>query len=226
MSDYHDSHHATPEEQAKVFARVRKLRIAMLTTQTEDGTLESRPMTLQDIDDDGAMWFFTSAYTSLEEAIRREAQVNVAFADTSDSFYLSTSAHAVFVDDREKVEALWSPMAAAWFPGRARGSEPAPVARGRREGRLLAEPQRQDRADACPCEGRRTARATGSGRGRARHVHASGRPARDRDFRGNAVGADAAPARCAVAARCPAAGMMGRSSHPRPPCPLPACSHP
>ena len=116
MSTYNEIHQATPEEQAKVYAKVKKLRIGMLTTQGEDGTLESRPMTLQDVDDDGCMWFLTSAFSALEEAVRRDAQVNVSFVDTGDSFYLSTSAHAVFVDDREKVEALWSPMAAAWFP--------------------------------------------------------------------------------------------------------------
>jgi general stress protein 26 len=116
MSDYNDVHQAAPDEQAKVFAKLKKLRVAMLTTQAQDRALESRPMTLQDIDDDGSMWFFTSARTALVDAIRSEAQVNVAFVDASDSFYLSTSAHAVFVEDREKIDALWSPMATAWFP--------------------------------------------------------------------------------------------------------------
>lgn len=116
MSDYHDVHQATPEEQAKVYDKLRKLRIGMLTTQGPDGTLGSRPMTLLDVDGDGSMWFMTAAFSALEETIRRDGQVNVSFADTGDSFYLSTSAHAVFVEDREKVEALWSPMAAAWFP--------------------------------------------------------------------------------------------------------------
>ena len=116
MSDYHEIHQATPEEQAKVYAKLRKLRIGMLTTQGADGALESRPMTLLDVDGDGSMWFMTSAFTALEETLRRDGQVNVSFVDIGDSFYLSTSAHAVFVEDRDKVEALWSPMATAWFP--------------------------------------------------------------------------------------------------------------
>lgn len=116
MSDYQDIHQASPDEQAKVYAKLKKLRIGMLTTQGQDGLLESRPMTLLDVDGDGSMWFMTSAFTALEETIRRDGQVNVSFVDTGDSFYLSTSAHAVFVEDREKVEALWTPMAAAWFP--------------------------------------------------------------------------------------------------------------
>jgi general stress protein 26 len=114
--DYQEVHHASPEEQSKVLAKIRKIRIAMLTTQAADDSLTSRPMTLQQAEDDGTLWFFTSAHTALDDTIRRDAQVNVSFADTSDSFYMSTTARATFVDDRKKMESLWSPLAAAWFP--------------------------------------------------------------------------------------------------------------
>ena len=117
--EYNEVHQATPDEQAKVLAKIRKVRIAMLTTQGANDTLTSRPMTLQEAEDDGTLWFFTSAHTSLDEAIRREAQINVAFAEPADSFYLSTTARASFVDDRAKIEALWTPLAAAWFQGPA-----------------------------------------------------------------------------------------------------------
>ena len=114
-NEYEAIHQASPEEQAKVLAKIRKIRIAMLTTQAADDSLTSRPMTLQQAEDDGTLWFFTGAHTSLDDAIRRDAHVSVAFADTADSFYLATTAHATFVDDRERKESLWSPLAAAWF---------------------------------------------------------------------------------------------------------------
>lgn len=114
--DYQEVHQASLEDQAKVLAKIRKIRIAMLTTQAADDSLTSRPMTLQQADDDGTLWFFTAAHTSLDDTIRRDAQVNVSFADISDNFYVSTTAHATFVDDRKKMESLWSPLAAAWFP--------------------------------------------------------------------------------------------------------------
>lgn len=112
--DLHDPH-TSVEQQADLWEKVQKVRFAMVTTRDAAGALASRPMTLQGVDDDGTLWFFTSANTQLGDDVRRDAQVNVAFADTGDSFYLSAAGKAFFVDDREKVEALWNPIVRAWF---------------------------------------------------------------------------------------------------------------
>lgn len=109
--------HTTDEEKAALWEKVRKIRFAMLTTRGGDGALGSRPMTVQDIDDDGTLWFFTSADTTLGDDVRANPKVNVAFADRDDDFYLSVAGNAHFVADREKIEALWGMMAAAWFDG-------------------------------------------------------------------------------------------------------------
>lgn len=106
---------ATPDEQAELWKKVQKIRFAMLTTRSAQGELHSRPMTLQQVEGTGSMWFFTSANTELESDVRRDAAVNVSFADVGDSFYLSAAGRCYFIHDRAKVEELWSPMAAAWF---------------------------------------------------------------------------------------------------------------
>ena len=103
------------EEQAKLWERAQKVRFAMVTTHTEDGALASRPMTLQGVDDDGTLWFFSAADTQLGDDVRRNATINVAFAAPDDDFYMTVSGDGHFVDDREKVEALWNVMTAAWF---------------------------------------------------------------------------------------------------------------
>jgi general stress protein 26 len=118
MSD-HDTpfdSRTTPEERAALWKKIQKIRFAMLTTRTVDGGLRSRPMTLQQVEGSGTtLWFFTSGSTELEEEVRADPSVNVAFADTGDSFYLSASGPAYFIDDRAKVEELWNVMAAAWY---------------------------------------------------------------------------------------------------------------
>lgn len=105
----------SPEEQAKLWERAKKVRFAMVTTRAADGSLASRPMTLQGVDDDGTLWFFTAADTQLGDDVRRDSAINVAFAAPDDDFYLAASGEAHFVDDRAKVEALWNVMTAAWF---------------------------------------------------------------------------------------------------------------
>ena len=107
--------YTSPEEQADLWAKVQKVRFAMLTARAADGALSSRPMTLQGVDDDGTLWFFTSGNTHLGDDVRRDPSVNVAFADTGNDFYLSATGSGHFIDDREKIEALWNAMAAAWF---------------------------------------------------------------------------------------------------------------
>jgi general stress protein 26 len=107
----------TLQEQAELFEKIQKVRFGMVTTCTSEGALASRPMTLQGVDGDGTMWFFTAANTQLGEDVSNDARVNIAFADTDGDFYLSASGSAYFVDDREKIEALWGVMAAAWFDG-------------------------------------------------------------------------------------------------------------
>lgn len=113
--DHLQDEHTSAEERARLWEKVQKVRFAMVATRSADGKLASRPMTLQGVDDDGTMWFFTSANTQLGEDLRSDPAVNVAFAHVDDDFYLSAAGSGFFIDDREKIEALWSVMAAAWF---------------------------------------------------------------------------------------------------------------
>jgi len=105
------------KDQAALWERAQKVRFAMITTRTEDGAFASRPMTLQDVDDDGTLWFFAAADTKLGDDVRRDSTISVTFAKPDDDFYLAVAGEGHFIDDREKVEALWNIMTAAWFDG-------------------------------------------------------------------------------------------------------------
>ena len=100
--------------------RLRKMlkgiRSAMLTTQEPDGCLRSRPMATQEVAEDGSLWFFTGRSTSKVGEIQHHQEVNLAYVDEDDSRFVSVSGRAELVDDRKKMEALWSPRFKAWFP--------------------------------------------------------------------------------------------------------------
>jgi general stress protein 26 len=119
QDEHLQDHDTTPEEQQAMWRKAEKIRFAMMTTRGPDAMLGSRPMTLQGVDGDGTLWFFTAGGTTLADDVHEDGSVNVSFADPKDDFYLSVSGVARFIDDREKIEALWSPMAAAWFDGPA-----------------------------------------------------------------------------------------------------------
>jgi general stress protein 26 len=87
----------------------------MLTT-VDSGQLRSRPMSTQQTEFDGDLWFFTSDNTHKIEEIEKDNRVCVAYSKPDDSTYVSISGRAEVVKDPAKIEELWSPILKAWFP--------------------------------------------------------------------------------------------------------------
>ena len=95
---------------------MKGIRFAMLTTAEPDGTLHSRPMTTQDIEFDGDIWFFTAADSGKVWEADRHHQVNVAYSSPEKNTYVSASGTATLVKDRGKIEELWKPLYKTFFP--------------------------------------------------------------------------------------------------------------
>ncbi|MBS0446199.1 MAG: pyridoxamine 5'-phosphate oxidase family protein [Proteobacteria bacterium] len=116
MAD-HDSDYSAEDHQ-KLWGMIKDIRFAMLTTRHADGELRSHPMTTQNssVDDRGTLWFFMSRHGEPALDLASDPIVNVAYADTGDDCYVSVSGSASVVEDAAKKHALWSKLAAAWFP--------------------------------------------------------------------------------------------------------------
>ena len=97
-------------------SKIKAIRFAMLTTLNDDQTLSSRPMTQQQLDDNGTLWFFISDESQLTRDITNRPKINVTFAEPADSVYVSISGNAEVLKYPEKAKELWSPAVAAWFP--------------------------------------------------------------------------------------------------------------
>lgn len=96
---------------------IKDTKFAMMTTMDKDRTtLHSRPMTVQEIDFDGDLWFFASRSSDLARQIENYALVNLTFSNLKDFSFLSAQGFARMVYDREKERALWNPLYMAWFP--------------------------------------------------------------------------------------------------------------
>ena len=94
---------------------IKEIDFAMLTT-VNGGHLRSRPMSTQEFEFDGDLWFFTSDRTHKVDEIEADNRVNVAYARPDDNVYVSVSGRAEVVKDRTKMEELWNPILKAWFP--------------------------------------------------------------------------------------------------------------
>jgi general stress protein 26 len=103
------------ESIAKLREMIEGIDFCMLTT-IDGGHLRSRPMSTQQADFDGDLWFFTSDQTHKIDEIEKDDRVCVAYSKPADSAYVSVSGRASVFKDRAKMEELWSPVLKAWFP--------------------------------------------------------------------------------------------------------------
>jgi general stress protein 26 len=104
----------TDDQTRKVAELIRGERFAFLTTITRDGTLTSRPMTLQEVEFDGDLWFFAERDSSPVQHIAASPQVNVGVG--SGGTWVSLTGDAVVVDDVARKRELWNSAVEAWFP--------------------------------------------------------------------------------------------------------------
>lgn len=96
--------------------KIKGIRIAMMTTAEDDGTLRSRPMATQDMAFDGTLWFFTLEDSPKVGEVQQNRQVNLSYAKPDDELYVSISGTAQVVRDQQKIKELWKPLLKAWFP--------------------------------------------------------------------------------------------------------------
>jgi general stress protein 26 len=100
---------------AKLAMMIEALEVGMLTTEDEHGHLRSRPMATQKLEG-GVAYFFTGQDTPKVDEVRKDARVNVAYADPNNQVYVSIAGAARASRDLDKIRQLWSPSAQRWFP--------------------------------------------------------------------------------------------------------------
>jgi general stress protein 26 len=90
-------------------------RICMFCTDLGTLPINSRPMTLQETDNEGNLWFISSDESNKNFEIKDDRKVQLFFMNNSDYQYLSVFGEASIYKDKTTVEEKWSPMAKAWF---------------------------------------------------------------------------------------------------------------
>ena len=99
--------------QADVVRILRDADSVMLATALSNGTIFAHPMAPQEITDDADVWFFLDLGGDQTDALRANPAVNISIAEAGN--WLSVAGHVDFVDNRTKIEELWSESDSAWF---------------------------------------------------------------------------------------------------------------
>lgn len=101
------------EELTRLGELIEDTSVCMLTTIDDVDSMVSRPMSPQEMCEEGAIWFLTDINTTKVQHLKL---MNLAFSNESQGTYVSISGHGELVKDRERINRLWTVFARPWFP--------------------------------------------------------------------------------------------------------------
>ena len=101
-----------------LWTMIKDIKFGMFTHRDAHGMLHSHPLTTQNqsIDEQAELYFFVKRDSEIVSAVADAQQVCVAYADPGSDSYVSVSGEAHIDHDQAKKEALFTPMAKAWYP--------------------------------------------------------------------------------------------------------------
>ena len=109
-----DTKNLTGAEAIEKIRELAKGNMCMFCT-FEDGKLCTRPMSTQEIEDDGSIWFFSQKSSNKNEEIKNNSTVHLIYSKESGNEYLDIEGEASIEYDKEKVEELWNGFLNTWF---------------------------------------------------------------------------------------------------------------
>lgn len=99
----------------KIREIAKDANICMFVTDLSNLPLSARPMATQEVDDEGNIWFMSDKHSDKNAEIENDEQVQLFYSHTGNYEYLSIFGRAEIVNDRRKIEELWTQMAKTWF---------------------------------------------------------------------------------------------------------------
>lgn len=103
------------EDVKKLGEIIKDIKFCMMTFQNSQGSLQSCPLTTQDIEFDGDLWFIVGKNSEFIRHIEAHPEVNANYSSAKGS-YVSISGRASQVEDSTKLAQLWSEVYKVWFP--------------------------------------------------------------------------------------------------------------
>ncbi len=104
------------EAAAKVKQLVEKAETCFFCTGAAiAGSNNARPMSVQQVDDAGNLWFLSADDSHKNAELERDPSVQLYFQGSKHSDFLTLSGHASISRDKAKIDELWEPIVKTWF---------------------------------------------------------------------------------------------------------------
>jgi general stress protein 26 len=101
---------------AKIRELVKQASSCFFCTAIEQGRpIPTRPMTVQEVDEQGRLWFLSASDSGQNAEIERDSAVQLLFQGSPHSDFLTIYGHATISRDKARIESLWSGFLKTWF---------------------------------------------------------------------------------------------------------------
>lgn len=104
------------EEAIKKIKELAKNTTCLFCTKIETGQpFSTRPMSTQEVDDNGNIWFLSDKDSTKNMEIKDDDKVQLLFSGSGHADYLSVWGSATILYDKQKIAELYEPIVKAWF---------------------------------------------------------------------------------------------------------------
>ena len=79
------------------------------------GSSGARPMSVQEVDDAGHLWFLSADDSHKNQELKRDPNVTLYFQGSAHSDFLTLLGTASISRDKQKIKQLWEPVIKTWF---------------------------------------------------------------------------------------------------------------
>ena len=95
---------------------VKKSSVCFFCTAVSTGESDAvRPMNVQQVDEQGNLWFLSANDSHTNQEIQTNPAVKLFFQGSAHSDFLYLSGQASISTDKEKIKELWEPILKTWF---------------------------------------------------------------------------------------------------------------
>lgn len=101
---------------AKIKALVAKAETCFFCTgNAAPGSSGARPMSVQQVDDAGNLWFLSANDSHKNHELETDPAVQLFFQGSAHSDFLMLRGTASITRDKDKIKELWEPIVKTWF---------------------------------------------------------------------------------------------------------------
>lgn len=100
---------------AKIRELVNKASSCFFCTRLGNKPFATRPMSVQEVDEQGNLWFLSASDSHKNADINQDPVVQLLFQGSSYSDFLSLFGTAHISRDPQRIKELWNPILKTWF---------------------------------------------------------------------------------------------------------------